>query len=69
MKNEVKKKMMIDSRNSPHQSQDERIFSANVNCFLRLVTPNLLSATPTIETTAIDFDLCIAMLVRSRITT
>jgi hypothetical protein len=49
MKNEVKKKMMIHLRNSPHQSHDERIFSANVNCFLRLVTPNLLIATPIIE--------------------
>jgi len=37
MKNEVKKKMMIDSRKSPHQSHDERIFATNVNHFFQLL--------------------------------
>jgi hypothetical protein len=31
LKNEVKKKMMIDSRKSRHQSHDERTFIAKVN--------------------------------------
>jgi hypothetical protein len=31
MKNEVKKKMMMDSRKLWHQSHDERISSTNVN--------------------------------------
>jgi len=35
MKNEVKKKMMIDSRKLWHQSHDERIFPTNVNLFLQ----------------------------------
>jgi len=42
MKNEVKKKMIIDSRKSRHQSHDERISSTNVNYLFALV----MHATP-----------------------
>jgi hypothetical protein len=49
MKNEVKKKMMIDSRKLRHQSHDERIFPTNVNLFLWEMSAGFRIATSRME--------------------
>jgi hypothetical protein len=49
MKNEVKKKMMIDSRKSRHQSHDEIILSTNVNLFLQEMSTRFRIATSRID--------------------
>jgi len=49
MKNEVKKKMTIDSSKLRHQSHDERISSTNVNHFLQAALMRFRDATSRIK--------------------
>jgi len=49
MKNEVKKKMMIESRKMWHQSHDEGISSTNVNHFLQKMFARFRIATSRME--------------------